>query len=191
MNQFKSPTKVEEPIADTSIAPPVLNIPYEATASASIPIKGYAQPSYSVEIYLDQELVTTTRAREDGSFTSDLIELNIGSNSISGKAVDLEDKKSLSSKPIKIIYDNEKPTLEVSSPSDNQETKDKRLTVSGTVSSNDDVEVKVNNFRVVVGSDNKFSYSLELSDGENMITVTAVDRAGNLTQLTRRVLYQP
>lgn len=191
LNQFKTTSKITEPIEDTTIAPPVLNIPYEATNSAAISIKGYAQSSYFVEIYLDDELKSTTKAREDGSFISDPIELNIGSNFISGKAVNLEDKKSLSSKPIKVVFDNEKPTLEINSPSDNQETKEKKFTVSGLAETQDEIDVRVNNFRVIVQADGKYSYTLELSEGENIITVTATDGAGNSSQLTRRLVYQP
>lgn len=193
VNKFKpTPTK-ETPISENAtLAPPVLNIPYEATNSASIRIKGYTLPGASVEIYLDDELKTTTKASGDGSFMTDLVELNIGTNNISGKTIDEKNNKSLLSKPIKIIYDNEKPKLELTSPQDNQTLSgDKKVTVLGSTDPDNDISITINGTRAIVNSEGNFSQTIDINDGENNIVVISLDPAGNTTQTSRKVIYSP
>jgi hypothetical protein len=42
---------------------------------------------------------------------------------------------------------------------------------------------------VVLHSDNSFSYSYPLNDGDNILTIVATDAAGNQTKVTRKVTY--
>lgn len=194
LNRFKPQPKQDTPVSESAtLAPPVLNIPFEATASSEIKVRGYSLPNTEVEIYIDDDLKTTVKTSPDGSFTSDEVSLSLGTNNISGKTVDDKGNKSLSSKPIQINYDSEKPKLDVSSPSDNQEIKggDKKVTVSGTTDSNKEITITANGTRLIVNSDGNFSKSLDINEGENNITVVAKDVAGNTTQITRKVTYQP
>lgn len=191
LNQYKPLPKKEAPISESIVlAPPVLNIPFEATNTASISIKGYANPSSKVDIYIDEEYKTTAETSEDGSFTSEQINLNFGTNSIYGQTKDEKGNKSLTSKPIVIVYDNEKPTLELTEPNDNEVvTGNKRVNVSGKTDSGNNW-VSVNGARLIINSEGNFSHIVDLQDGENEIVVIAKDLAGNTTQITRRVIYQ-
>lgn len=191
-NKFKeTPTQKASVAENSTLAPPVLNIPYEATNTASIAIKGYSVPNASVEVYLDDELKTTAKTHDDGSFTTDNISLFLGTNNISGKTVDDKGNKSFPSKPIRILYSNEKPGLEVSSPGDNQEIKggDKKVLISGSTDPNKGIIVTVNGSQLIVNSEGKFSQTIDISDGENNITVAATDTANNTAQVTRKVIY--
>lgn len=194
INKFK-PTPVKEAsiTENISLAPPVLNIPFESTNTGSISIKGYSTPNVSVEIYLDDEIKTTSKTKDDGSFVSDNISLTLGTNNISGKTVDEKGNKSLSSKPIRIIYSNEKPSLDLSSPSDNQEIKggDKKVLITGSTDANKGITVSANGIQLIVNSEGKFSQTIDINEGENNIAVSATDSAGNSIQLTRRVTYSP
>lgn len=193
LNKFKPTPEQEAPISDKStLAPPVLNIPYEATSTATINIKGYSLPKATVEIYVDDSLKVTTQAKDDGSFVAEGVDLGLGSNNIFGKTIDEKGNKSLSSKPIKIIYDNEKPKLSITQPQDNQTINgDKKVTFEGSVEPKDNISVTINGALTVVGSDGRFSKTVELNDGENDITVTATTQTGNFTQISRKVIYQP
>lgn len=192
-NQYKSQPKKETPISEkTTLAPPILNIPFEATNSAKISIKGYATPVTKVEIYLDQELAKDTRTEDDGSFSLDGITLSLGTNNIYGQTVDDQGNKSLPSKLITIIYDRDKPSLSLKEPADNQIIKgDRRVTVSGSVDPQDTVLVNINDNRVIVDSSGNFSQTIEISDGENNFQITAEDKAGNITQISRIVTFEP
>lgn len=185
----KNKSVPQSPVSDPAIAPPVLNIPYEATNSASIRVHGYSSPNSQVEIYLDGDLKTTTQADDNGKFTTDEVSLSIGQNNISGKTVNLSGKKSLPSKTIILIYSNQKPKLEISSPSDNQQIKggDKKIIVAG--STNPLNSVTINGTAAIVRNDGTFSVTIPINDGDNTIAIGATDQFGNTNQIERRVTY--
>jgi hypothetical protein len=184
-----------------TLAPPVLSIPYEATNSAEIKIKGYATSNSQVKIYIDNELVDTTESNSEGSFITKFVTLNLGVNKIYGKTVDEKDTESLPSKEIKVTYVNEKPKLEVTEPNDGREITggDKKVRVSGKTDPAN--QVFVNGGLVVVNSDGNFSSDIPINEGENSITpinegensitVRSQDKAGNSTEATRKVIWKP
>lgn len=178
---------------DTTLAPPVFIIPFEATNSSTILVSGYASSQAKVEVYVDNELKDTINTEENGNFTAKNIPLTLGSNTIYGKTVDQNGKKSLPSKGIKVDYKNEKPELSIKEPSDNQTIQggDKKVTISGSVSPIDNMTVVINTTRAIVSKDGNFSQTIEINEGENNITITATDNAGNSTQKSLKITYQP
>lgn len=193
INRFKATPPIQASIADNAtLAPPILNIPYEATNTATISVRGYATALSSVEIYIDEELKTTTKANGDGSFFTGQVLLNLGTNNISGKAIDEKGNKSLPSKPIRITYENEKPALELKEPQDNATIKgEKKVLVSGSTDANKGITVSANGIRLIVNSEGQFSQLIDISDGDNNIVIVATDTAGNSTQITRKVTLEP
>lgn len=193
LNKFKDQPKKEVSISENAtLAPPVLNVPFEATSTAKIIIKGYATPNSKVEIYVDQELNNNAQTNTDGSFTIENINLSIGTNNIYGQTIDDKGNKSFPSKPISIIYDNEKPKLEINEPTDNQIIKgDKKVKVSGLTDSQESISVTINGNKVIVDSTGNFSQTLEISEGENNILIKAIDSAGNITQTSSVVVFEP
>lgn len=194
LNTLKPVPKKEIPVAESKVLPPpVLNIPFESTSSSKISITGYSTAETKVEIYLDDEIQTTVSTKEDGSFVSDLIILNLGTNNIYGKTVDNEGNKSLASKNTKVIYDNQKPKLDLDQPQDNQTITggDKKVTVSGSVAPTNTVSVTINGMRVILNTEGKFSQTIDLSEGDNNITVAATTQTDTNTQISRKVTYQP
>lgn len=175
---------------DIAIPPPVLNIPYEATNTATISIKGYTTPDSKVEIYLDDELKTTTDVKSDGSFETSQISLALGTNNIYGKTI-ISEKESLGSKTIKLYYDSEKPKVDLSSPPDNQEIKggDKKTRVVGNTDPQN--SVTVNGSTVIVNGAGDFATDVTINDGDNTITIVVTNRFGNSTSVERKVKYSP
>ncbi|MEK7616811.1 MAG: hypothetical protein AAB414_02060 [Patescibacteria group bacterium] len=180
-----------------SLAPPVLNIPYEATNTAQINISGYGTPDSKVSIYIDDEKKDTTEVSPDGTFEIKNVSLVLGTNSIYGKSIDPDfigvdenEKESLPSKVIKVIYDSEKPLLEISEPEDGKiQQGEKKVKISGRTESQ--AKVSVNDSQVVVGSDGIFNIQLQLNDGENVLNIKAQDLAGNSQEISRRVVFNP
>ncbi len=192
INSIIKPSKpVETPVADNAtLAPPVFNIPYEATNTAKIDIKGYATYNSKVKFYLDDELKETVDTSEDGSFIIKNVLLSLGTNNIYGKTVDDKDRESLPSKTIKLILDNEKPTLEVFEPSDGKTIQgERRMKVVGKTEPN--AEVYINNNRAIVNSEGGFTIEVSLSDGENIFNVKSQDKASNYIEISRKVTFQP
>lgn len=175
----------------TTLAPPVLNIPYEATNTAQINISGYANPGVKVELFMDDEKKDTVDTALDGSFDIKNISLSLGTNNIYAKTIDDAGKESLPSKNIKIIYDNEKPALSISEPEDNKTINggDKKVKISGKTEPG--ARVYINSTQVIVDKEGNFSQTLDLSEGDNDFNIKAFDQALNTTETTRKVIYKP
>lgn len=173
------------------LAPPILNIPYVATNSAQIDIKGYGTPNSKVRLFLDDESKQAAEVAEDGSFTFNNVDLSLGTNNIYGTTVDEEDKESLPSKTIRLIFDNEKPSLNINEPNDGKVIQggDKKVKVSGKTDSN--MNVFVNDTQAIVDKDGNFNIDQSLNDGDNIISIKAVDEAANTTEIQRKVIFNP
>src|SRR3989344_1694900 len=68
-NAINPPKKGENISENPTLAPPVLNIPFEATNSAQIDVSGFATPETKIRIYVDDELKDDVTSAKDGSFT--------------------------------------------------------------------------------------------------------------------------
>lgn len=176
---------------ETTLAPPVLNIPYEATNTAQINISGYSTPRVKVELFVDDEKKDTVDVSSDGSFNIKNIPLSLGTNNIYAKTIDDAGKESLPSKNIKIIYDNEKPALSISEPEDNKTINggDKKVKISGKTEPG--ARVYINNTQVIVDKEGNFSQTLDLNEGDNDFNIKASDQALNITETSRKVIYKP
>lgn len=176
---------------DTVLAPPVFSIPYEATNTATIKVSGYAASDVKVEVYLDNDFKTTANTQSDGSFESSEITLSEGINYLSGKTVDGSGKQSLSSKPIKVVYNNAKPTIELTEPNDGKEIKggDKKVKVSGKTDSQN--VVTINGATVILNYEGAFSADININEGENKVVVVATNSVGNSITAERKVIYTP
>lgn len=187
-NLFKPPSPAISKSVKTSLAPPVLNIPYEATNSGQISVKGYATPKTKVLIFVDESQAGETESKEDGSFEVSNISLTLGTNAIFGKTGE-KDAESLPSKTIKIFYDNDKPLLEIYEPEDNKEVQgDKKVKVSGKTEAQ--ARVFVNEVQAIINPDGTFSLDFSLNEGENILTVRSQDQATNTTEIQRRVIFK-
>jgi hypothetical protein len=175
---------------NTTLAPPVLSIPYEATNTAEVSIAGFGTPDSKVKLYIDDESRQTTGVSGDGSFTFENVTLGLGTNNIYGKTVDDSGKESLPSKTIIILFDNEKPDLSVNEPEDGKTIQggDKKVRVSGK--SEPAVKVFVSDTQVIVDKNGNFSADQPLNEGDNILSIKAVDNAGNINEIQRRVIFQ-
>ncbi len=188
-----SPAKkvVVESSKNSTLAPPVLNISYEATNTAQINIRGYGTTNSKVAIFLDDEKKDTADVSEDGTFEFKNIRLVIGTNNIYGKSIDEKNQESLPSKTLRIIYDNEKPKLSISEPQDNKKIQggDKKIKIAGNTQIN--AQIFINGSQIIVDKDGNFSSDQTLNEGDNDFNIKAIDQAGNSTEMSRKITYQP
>lgn len=176
---------------NASLAPPVLSIPFEATNSSQIDIKGFGTPNSKVKLYLDNEPLQTIDIASDGTFTFTNVTLNLGTNNIYGTTLDEKEKESLPSKTIKLFFDNEKPPLTINEPEDNKTIQggDKKVKVSGKTDAG--VNIYVNGTQIIVDRNGNFSTDQNINEGDNTISIKAVDTASNSTETERKVIYKP
>ncbi len=192
ISNLNKPTQITTSIADDiTLAPPVFNIPFEATNTATINITGYATMDAKVEIYVDDELTDTVSSNSDGLFQVTGLNLGLGTNSIYGRTVDKNNKRSLPSKSIRVLYSNDKPSLTISQPEDNKVVQggDRKIRIAGKTDPDD--TVTINGSVVIVNGDGSFAIDRELVDGENSFLISATSQVGNSTQVQRKVTYQP
>lgn len=171
------------------LQPPILqNIP-EATQSSQISFSGTAPDTNgTVEIYVNGDLAKETTINSKADFSLNGINLIKGLNTLKARFVK-GDKTSSFTQDYQVNYLVDKPKLEVSFPIDGATftRADKSITVSGTT--DPDNSVLVNSFRAIVDSDGKFSYLMQLNDGDNQITIEAQNTAGSATQKQLKVTY--
>lgn len=169
--------------------PSLVGIP-NATQSAFISFSGLAPDKDGrVEIYLNDELeeeIDLTTAE----FSVRKIAIDKGLNQLKVRYIK-GNKTSPFSEIYEVSYIADKPELEVSNPSDGATfTKaDKNITVTGTT--NAENTVTVNSFRAIVDSSGKFTYQLNLNDGDNQLIIEAQNSAGSKTQKNIKVTYTP
>lgn len=110
-------------------------------------------------------------------------------------SVEDNDGNKATSTTIKFITDTVAPTLSISNPAtDGTYTAESTLTVTGTAtdstSGTPTVTIKVNNnsAQTVTVSNGTFSKAVSLVNGTNTIVVTATDKAGKTTTITRTII---
>lgn len=193
IKEFVNPPPIKDASlkdSTVSLAPPIFNIPFEATNTAQIDIQGYATPQTQVLIYLDDKLFETINTAGDGSFMAKNISLSLGTNNIFGKTKGPDEKESLTSKTIKVIFDNEKPPLEIFEPEDGKEILgERKLKIAGKTETNS--QVFINNNQVIVDQEGRFESIQNLNDSDNIFNIKAIDAASNFTEVSRRVNFTP
>lgn len=111
-----------------------------------------------------------------GTFTAKDVELAEGQNTITARA--LSHAGNAGTAVVRVTVDSVAPRIAISGPKDQTVTNKKMISVSGTV---DDATalVRVNNTPVQVERGAFMLSSVNLNEGANTLTATAVDRAGN------------
>lgn len=183
-----------EPVSNNSsinfVSPPVLDPLPQATNSASIIVSGIATTADSISISVNGDLVDTQKINSDGTFKFENIQIKKGENTVSVKSKTKEKKESEPAN-LTISLKDIAPTLSIDTPSDNQTFSKDQNTTQVAGKTDPGVKVTVNGFWAIVEENGKFSYTLSLKSGDNKITVSAVDDAGNKTQLQRTVKFNP
>lgn len=171
------------------VLPPVLDPPPEATNTATIPLTGKGQPDLTLQIFINNELFTTIPVPSTGIFSVPDVPLDSGANTISAKLTDTKGNTSDPSNVVSVSYVNKPPKLIISSPDDNATITGDPASVTVSGMTDDNVSVTINGHTIVVASDDSFSYTYPLNEGDNTLTIVASDGAGNQITVTKKVTY--
>ena len=114
--------------------------------------------------------------------------LGDGTHVISVRAVDVSGNVGPPA-TITITIDTTAPVISVLTPGDGQMFTEREITVEGTITGA--VAAYLNGEPLELDENGNFSTTVELSEGMNTLTITAVDEAGNEARLTIRVYYYP
>lgn len=182
------------PISKTDLIPPpapTLLLPYEATNSATLTVKGWSEPGSTVYLTVNSEVVGSVLASEAGNFELFDVGLSTGQNDIVAVAVDQAGNKSLESVPARLGYYHGEPELEIESPVTGQTITggEKEVEIKGTTGAGS--RLTVNDRLVVVAPDGRFNYRHALNEGENVVVIKARDGAGNEARRELTITYTP
>ena len=132
--------------------------------------------------------ITKTAITNGYSVTVTPSTLSDGSHTVTINCAD-NDGNRATEKSTTFTVDTVPPVLNVTSPDDGLITNKSTVVVAGTTndSTSSPVTLTVNGNTVSVGSDGSFSTTVTLSEGENTITIKAVDQAGKVSTVTRTV----
>ncbi len=170
----------------TSIAldttPPVLAVSALATGSSTSTqtqnITGTVTDSNPGIVTVNGQPVVVT----NNTFST-AVTLTTGVNTVTVVATDLLGNSSIDTRTIN--FDATAPVITIASPADNAITNVTALTISGSVDKS--ATVTVAGKGVAVGAGNNWTTALDLTAGQNTITVTAVDLYGNTSSLKRSI----
>ena len=175
-------SKTEESFSSIDIS----SIP-QATNSAKIIVSGSTLSFDILDFYLNDKKVREIESSSD-IFSEEIGDLEKGDNSIYIRARSEDNRTIKKTITYKVFYKNEKPKLEITEPSDNFSTSNQEIKIKG--STDKETYVHINDLPVVVDANGNFETSIRLKDGDNQITATAQDIAGNTETKTLKVTYQ-
>ncbi len=176
----------ESPFVEKDSVPPQVPIlasnPVEATFSASLDLRGFAEPKSKVIFLLNSVKSAEVQVAEDGQFAHELA-LTEGTNELSIFGVDEALNESLKTRSYLIVRDSEAPILDIIEPKDGsviELKKNRTLTIKGKTEP--EAKVTINDRLVLADKEGNFSTNYYLAEGKNELKFTATDKATNKTE---------
>ncbi|MBW7956193.1 hypothetical protein H3C66_05745 [Patescibacteria group bacterium] len=178
-------------VAEDSLPPqiPQFSAPVAATSSASLQINGFTTPKAQVYIIMNGAEEKVVEADDSGNFSTEL-QLEQGENRIAAYAKNGELESELS-REFLTIFDNQKPEVEITEPTENQSIQGKanqNFTVKGKTKPGS--RVYLNDRLIFTQADGTFSSSHRLENGSNSLSFKVIDLAGNEAEKVVTVSFQ-
>lgn len=148
----------------------------------------------TISIQIDNGSVITsgiTKTASGKNYTCSYVPtaaLSDGSHTIYINAKD-HDGNAATQKSVQFTVDTVAPTLNVTAPAEGLSTNESTVTVTGTTNdaTSSPVTLTINGEDVTVQSNGSFSQVVDLTEGENTLTIIATDSAGKSTTVVRHV----
>ena len=178
----------------TAPPPPTLSSIPQATHSAKLNIRGFAEAGSTVALFLNNNEEDSQLVSAEGQFIFEEVGLEQGENEIYATASDTTGNESRQSTVYKVVIDRKPPKLEVTEPENNavitqEDGEQTFIIVKGSVEEN--AIVTVNGHQAIVREEGRFEYRLLLTEPEeNTIKIEARDLAGNKTTVEKTVIYK-
>lgn len=167
---------------------PRLILPYEATNSSKIEIRGVAEKGVNIELLKNDVSVASMDTDEAGEFVFKDVFLEDGETIFTAVAVGKSGETSDISKEVRLVYDNQPPSLTMTNPSeDSIKVESDDFDVVGV--SEKGVSVTVNGRVAIVDDSGNFKLKLQLAVGKNEVEIVVSDSAGNETKKKIEITY--
>lgn len=167
---------------------PRLILPFEATNSGRIEVKGLAEKNVLVELLKNDVSVGKVEANDVGEFAFGDILLDQGESVFSAVAISDKGDSSEPSKELRIVFDDQPPSLTMVNPSEAELKVDSAdFDIVGI--SDEGVSVTINGRLAMVDDTGKFKLKYQLSSGKNDMEIIIKDQAGNETRKNITITY--
>ncbi len=164
------------------------NVPV-ATNTASLVISGTADNLQEVTLYLNDKRLKKISVTTDGTFTTTIDRYREGANELYAIGKNTKTNEVKKTETISFSYATSKPVLEITEPSDGYKTPRDEVKIAGKTNGQE-MSVHIQGFLATVDASGAFQSSVRLKDGENKITVSVLDQAGNKEEKTITVFYE-
>jgi hypothetical protein len=173
--------------------PPVFSDIPESTSEDVVTVGGFAQPGVEVALYLDGIEYEKKLTDDAGVFEFDSIQLSEGENWVYAVSISSRGQESEQSKRYTILVDRTAPELTLSSPGDGEvfRGQGQRITIFQGIVEEDGVKVYVGERMAIVSTDGTFELAYQLIEGDQDVIVKAIDKAGNETEKTLKLRWEP
>lgn len=170
---------------------PTYSLQYVATNSAELTIDGYAEALSTVVLVQNGQEADQSVADDAGTFSL-RTQLEDGDNTIALYAKDEAENESTLGKEFTVSLDTTPPEYEWNDPADGKvitSLRERMTTVGGKTEPT--AKVTLNDRFVFVNADGTFRETFQLSEGENVLKLKITDRAGNIAESERKVVFKP
>ena len=173
--------------------PPIFTDVPTATNSATVSLSGFSQPGVTIELYVNGAKVNQVLTSDSSTFTFPSITLSSGDNEIYAYASSLHGVLSDQSQSYTISFDTTKPQVTITSPHDGDTMtgqSQQLVTFQGSVDKAG-AKVYIGDHMVILNPDNTFSFQYQLTQGSQQIAIKAIDGAGNESDSTIGLTWNP
>lgn len=186
-----NPQQAWQPADEIPPQPPIFSqAPPQATNQTSIELTGFGEPGSLVILLMNKARVAEITVDEQGDFSHSL-SLQEGVYTVQAFSVDAAGNESRLSREFVMRVDTTVPTLNIEQPVDGQSIellRNQQTTIIGTTEP--EAVVTINGRRTRADNEGTFSTTYQLQEGDNTLTITAEDLAGNSTETTVEVSFQ-
>ncbi len=160
-----------------------------ATNTASLVISGTADNLQEVTLYLNDRRLKKIAVQSDGSFSTTIDRYREGLNELYAVGKNTKTDGTKKSEVVSFSYATAKPVLEITEPSDGYKTPRDEVKVAGKTNGQE-MSVHIQGFLATVDASGVFQSLVRLKEGENKVSVTVTDNAGNTEEKTITIFYE-
>ena len=190
-NLIDDETSVFQEVDSIPPQPPVFSAPPSATSSTQVALTGFSEANSTVNLIVNGEKVSEKPTGEDGEFEIELT-LQQGENTVTAVAEDAAGNTSPQSREYKIVIDSEDPEIQLEQPEDGATfygLRNQTVTIRGVTEPG--AEVYINgSITFADAEEGTFETSYRLEEGDNELTIRAVDAAENEAEIKRVVRFE-
>ncbi len=179
---------------DFGTAPKFYNLEFDeipsATNSAGLQVSGIAENLDEITIYVNGSRNKKIEVDSEGKFSTILSNYDQGNNTLYAIGRNKKTSETKKTTTISFLYKTEKPSIEITEPSDGHKTPRDEIKVVGKTNAEEEMSVRVQGSLTTVDTSGNFQSFVRLKEGENKIKITVSDAAGNTEEKEITVFYE-